>query len=290
MTTRDLSLDVARGIAIVLIVVGHIIRGLSAAGLVDPWAPWYEEADTAIYLVHLAVFFLISGLFVGRAVTRDGSAPYLRGRLVLLGWLFVVWTLLQGTVKVATGSLANTPVTLGSIATEFWHPNSQLWFLPSLATMTVIAVLLKPWGSRTRGLISVALTAVLSVAVWGISGRWSFTMGMGLLVFFVGGAALGAPRLGGWLRSAAALPLGLFAATVFATVVWTSDPTPPSTMFWPRTTTTIALGALAATAGTFALLALSRPLAQSPVARPVAYLGRRSLEIFLVTALAELPQ
>lgn len=243
--------------------------------------PWYEEVDTAIYLVHLAAFFLISGLFLGRSVDRDGARHYLRTRLTLLAWLYLLWTVIQGGVKVATGSLANTPVSAESLLAELWLPQSQLWFLPSLAAMTVVTVLIAPWRSTLRANIGLALAILVSLAAWGHSGRWALTMGMGLLVFFVAGSVVGDPRLIAWLRRPCAIAIGAVSAVVFLGTVWAVDPTPPSTHFWPVTASSVAAGVVASVAGTCALLVLSRLLSATAVYRALSLLGRRSLEIFL---------
>ena len=63
---RDRSVDAARGIAIVAIVLGHVERGLASAGVLA----LHQAAtlDRLLYLFHLSTFAYLSGLFVRRAV------------------------------------------------------------------------------------------------------------------------------------------------------------------------------------------------------------------------------
>ena len=74
-TERDRAIDVAKGIAIVAIVVGHANRGLSSAGMAIPHV---ETLDRVLYLCHLTVFAFLSGLFIRRSVEGidpdDGAA------------------------------------------------------------------------------------------------------------------------------------------------------------------------------------------------------------------------
>ena len=107
---RNQSIDIAKALAICGIVLGHVMRGLSAAAIADPLQGWYEEVDTGLYLVHLSVFFFVSALFLRRGVDREGSSTYLKRRIALLAWLFLAWTLIQGTIQLLSARLVNTPI------------------------------------------------------------------------------------------------------------------------------------------------------------------------------------
>lgn len=142
--TRDRSLDVARGLAIIGVVVGHALRGLFAAGLADPSQPVWAFMDRTLYLFHLPVFAFATGLLMPRSVERDGRAGYLRARLSLLLYLFLLWTLIEGTAEVLTSSVKNVPVTWVEVL-SIWIPLGPLWFLPLLMLATVVVVVLAPW-------------------------------------------------------------------------------------------------------------------------------------------------
>ena len=102
---RDRSLDVARGLAIIGVVLGHVVRGLFAAGLVDPSLARWAFIDRALYLFHLPVFAIATGLLMSRPVERDGQTRYLRGRLGMLSYVFLLWTLIEGTAEVLASSV-----------------------------------------------------------------------------------------------------------------------------------------------------------------------------------------
>lgn len=116
---RDPVIDVARGIAIVLVVIGHN-HALSSS------AP---AAIDALFLFHVPLFFLLSGL-VQRPQTLPASARHLARRLLLP---FLAAGLLVGTVKCVTrdGSFADLLVGM-AWATGQTLPWSHLWFLPAL--------------------------------------------------------------------------------------------------------------------------------------------------------------
>lgn len=277
--TRDQSIDVARGIAIVAIVMGHAERGLASASIMP--LDTALTLDRIVYLCHLTTFAYLSGLFIAASVERSGGVPFVRRRLLLFGWLYLLWTLIQGSVRVAASSVANTPVTFADIA-RIWIPEGQLWFLPWLAAVTVVAAALRPWRSRVRGAALVALAAVLALAVWGYDPIYAFSRGWSLLLPFLLGCVVTHARhavLAG--RVVLMVAVATVAGGVWMWVGLTTDAVPPTTGGDLRTPATVALGVLGCTAGTLAILAISACVAKSLIAGVFSLVGRRSLEIFL---------
>lgn len=276
---RDRSIDVAKGIAIIAIVLGHVLRGNAGADIVDGRGPLFDELDTALYAVHLPVFAFLSGLFVRRAVERDGRQTYLRSRLTLFAYLYVLWTVLQGAVKLVTGSLANSPLTARGLAESLWLPDTQMWFLPFLALVTCASVVVPPWGDRTRLALGTLVALVVSGVAWGLNGAVAGSQGLGLAVFFWVGVVVG-PEGVSRLRCR---PKVLLAAggAVFVGVLALSDPVVATSSHEPRSLATSGLGVIASVAGVVAVLCLGQVLDRGPVAGWLVFLGQCSLEIFL---------
>ena len=276
---RDRSVDAARGIAIVAIVLGHVERGLASASLLP-----HDTAltlDRVLYLFHLATFAYLSGLFVRRAVERDGARRLVVRRVLLFGWLYLLWTLIQGTVRIAASSVANTQVTVGDLA-RIWVPEGQLWFLPWLVAVTVVAVVAQPWRGRARGAAVLLLAALLALAVWGYDPLYAFTRGWALLLPFLLGCVVTHARHAALARRSGPV----LAGALVGTVVWlwvgrATDAATPTTGGDGRTMATVALGVLGCLAGTLAALAVAALVARSALGGVAALVGRRSLEIFL---------
>jgi fucose 4-O-acetylase-like acetyltransferase len=279
VTVRDKSVDVARGIAIVAIVLGHVERGLVAA-LVLP----YDTAltlDRLLYLFHLATFAYLSGLFMRSAVERDGARRMVGRRVLLFAWLYLLWTVIQGTVRVAASSVVNTPISLSDVL-RIWVPEGQLWFLPWLAAVTVVAAAAKPWLSLTRGSAVLLLSAVLALAVWGYDPLYAFTRGWALLFPFLLGCVVTQAR-----HAALARRLGWMAmAAVVGTAAWLwvglqTTAASPTVGGEGRTAQAVAFGVLGCAGGVIAMLALAALIARTRAAVLGSLVGRRSLEIFL---------
>ncbi|BBZ48198.1 acyltransferase family protein [Mycobacterium parmense] len=275
---RDASIDVARGIAIIAIVLGHVLRGLDAAHLMDHvgWAP---AADRILYLWHLSIFAFVGGVFVAKSVSKRPLRSYVGERTFKFLTVYLLWTVLQGAVLLGAARVVNNPRPLSSLL-RVWAPSGQLWYLPFLAVLTLLVVPLKPWR-RERAPWLLGLAAVLSVAMWGFDGGIVGTQGLGLVVFFVGGAIIGVDRLRPALRSiptvvAAAGGIGLFALGMVAAIC--ADPTPPTTGWEGRTASSVALGVALSILMSAAVLLVARAARSWNF---LAFCGRRSLDIYL---------
>ncbi|MEI2820692.1 MAG: acyltransferase [Marmoricola sp.] len=281
---RNQSIDIAKALAICGIVLGHVMRGLSAAAIADPLQGWYEEVDTGLYLVHLSVFFFVSALFLRRGVDREGSSTYLKRRIALLAWLFLAWTLIQGTIQLLSARLVNTPIEPISLVVGLVKPLGQLWFLPTLAIFTLIVVGIAPWKSRGRYLALLVAACAISLARWGVGGEWFFARDLAMFAFFGAGAIVRADRFGRWIASRVSTVIGFLGLLVYTIICWTSDPTPPPEHFaFSRVdATSVTLGVFAATGGLLGVLMISKSLTYVPVVREaLAFVGKRSLHIFL---------
>lgn len=286
---RDTTIDIARALAIVAIVAGHVLRGLAAGDLIDSSTQLYQSADLFIYTFHLAVFAFLAGLFVRRGVEKQGAWRYLWSRDATFLYLYVLWSLIQGGVKLLTSSLVNTPVTLIDVL-DLAHPEGHLWFLPWLILITTITVAVRPWTRRSRATLSLAVALVASLAAWGYAGTVIGPEGISLWVFFVAGAVLGDGRF-----SAASLRMGpisaafvgVLAAAAYVAGTLFAEVTAPTVGFETRTPLTVAVGLLLSGVGVLAVLAFARLIALlGGMSVALAWVGQRSLEIYLAHGVA----
>jgi fucose 4-O-acetylase-like acetyltransferase len=286
---RDTTIDIAKGLAIVAIVLGHVLRGLEASGVLDGSAPGFALADRTLYMGHLTVFAFLSGLFISRGVERRGPREYLTARLALFLYLYLLWQTLQVVVKLVTASQVNHHLGLSRLW-EVWRPEGQMWFLPWLVVATLLVVLTRVWEDRPLAYAGVGLGVVVSCATWAYNGPVAGTQGLGIIVFFVCGAHLGYAGLQRGMRrltAPAALVLLVVGGAGFTLLVLYTPALPP-TVSAPRGLDGILLGFLATCLALVAVVALSALLARGRAFGWLAFLGQRSLEIFLahITATA----
>lgn len=194
---RDPRLDAVRGVAIVGVVLGHVIRGLMEPGLASAHAGIGLWNERVLYLIRLPLFVIISGLLMPSSVDRRGPKHYLWARTVDLMWVYLLWTLLQGAVEVLASSVKNVPTSWAEVAT-IWVPRAQLWYLPFLAIVSVLVALVRPWRGGWRLALGIIVGLVISILGWGHDGTTVATRGMSLTIFVMLGAAITRPRLFCW--------------------------------------------------------------------------------------------
>src|SRR5689334_5733384 len=62
-------IDFVKGIAIILVVYGHVIQGAAYGGLVDGWK-FFPLSEAFIYSFHMPAFFFVSGMLSGRSLEK----------------------------------------------------------------------------------------------------------------------------------------------------------------------------------------------------------------------------
>lgn len=278
---RSAALDIAKGIAILAIVLGHVDRGLAIADVVDKGQVPFQFSDRLLYLFHLPVFALTAGLFVAPGAKRLGSRSYLRRRVGQFLYLYLVWSCLQGGLTLAAGGLTNSRPDLTEVV-SIWAPQAQFWFFGWITTATLLTVAIAPWRSYRRA-AALAVVALTSLIMWGHFGRYFGWQSLGLLPIFFLGAILGRQ---GWDRFAKLRPAlhGAFVVGgITCLVVATSlHATPASSTDFPITGATFGAGIAGTIGGTTAVLSLSVLLERWPTKlwSWLARLGRESLAIY----------
>jgi polysaccharide biosynthesis protein PslL len=275
--SRDVTIDVARGIAIVLVVLGHnpALAG-AAPGFVD-----------SLFLFHVPLFFLLSGL-VQPSLSMNVALTKLARRLLLP---FLIAALSVGALKLVTrgGSVEHllTGIAWGTGQTLPW---SHLWFLPALflAQLTTQALRKLPGGTARWAFASAAaLLVVLSVpmamgpdlSALGFAAPvglpWSVDLLPVCLLFVCVGALLQDTAT---LRARVEQPLVGAAAVLLFAFSLSARVDLNLRVFTPP-----ALAMLAAASGCLMALALARALtALRPVAAMFITIGRHTLTIFLL--------
>jgi len=143
---RRLDLDRAKGVAILLVVIGHIVAAAPPAG-----AEWYDTLRYAIYRFHMPFFLYLSGYVAwlsGALRTSDAELPFYairRARRLLLPFILVGVLVLLG--KLAAEQVVhvdNQPVSLlgglrDMVFTTENSPATFIWFLWVLFLCCVVA-------------------------------------------------------------------------------------------------------------------------------------------------------
>ncbi|NJI58145.1 acyltransferase family protein [Microbacterium oxydans] len=265
--------DVAKGICILLVVLWHVVTkvavGIPGAGPVtDAWV----MLNAQLLPLRIPLFFLVSGMFAARAVFAASGGSWRRraGRLALL---YLVWVLIQTVVLALTPEFDTARATSGwELLAQLTISPTNLWYLLALAVYLTV-------GRLTRGLPTVAVLSVAFViaAVAGagllpdLGNLWQLVQN---LFFFLVGLRLRAiverfARLSG-VGVAVALAAGYAGALAVVSVLGIR--LVPGT--WPL------LCLVAVAFGVSLSVLLDRHV--EVVARPLRWIGRRTLPIYVL--------
>ncbi|RKU04546.1 acyltransferase [Burkholderia sp. Nafp2/4-1b] len=281
MTARKISLDVARGAGIILVVYGHVLRGVVSADLVPAGAADAVLAwnDYVIYTFHMPLFFFLSGLHVCSSLRRAPQG-FLWSKLRTIAYPYLVWSIAQGAMQIAMASHGtNHPFTLNDLLAIGWRPFAQFWFLYALmlcmigirAFATAMPGLTRaPMPARAAGWLAgcAALGLLLGAATrWGI-----LSITLMNAPFFVAGV-LAAHALPGWLERHCGPTACAATATAFVAAVVVAHDHGSATSIW-------------ALPAAFAGIALALQLAHRYASQParagwLAAIGCASMPIYL---------
>lgn len=198
-TVRHHWMDLLRGVAVLLVALWHVLTVPELFGAQAP--AWLRSALTGLGPYRIPLLLFLSGLLLPSSL-RKGWVRYASGKLRLLVWPFVVWTLIMAVIWPDLPRLL-TPET-------WWRGSYHLWFLSVLAWCYLAAPLTKVVPAWIWPVPLVLLSAVAP------------NMGLVRLcwfgAFFFAGAAV-VRVLPGWQRQGGALPsvLGL---TAVGYAVW----------------------------------------------------------------------
>jgi fucose 4-O-acetylase-like acetyltransferase len=288
---RDATWDIARGIGMVLVIYGHLLEPIYQN--LD-WKVRFESAAVqwqVIYSFHMMLFFLISGA-VNRNLPKKAWPEVLRGSLRLLALAWVVHIL--GTFVV----LAEDPEIRSSVwnvVYAFVDPIVEgykwsvgvLWFLTSLCFVQILAYFtLRRFPALAVALVAMAATAV-TVYLPNFPEQYLLKTWMPGLAFFALGYLFSQWqfRWPFW----AALPL--LAATIvlarsnhgcsfsFTEVCGT---VPFSVRMFAGSYGFLPVFFLSSLAGSLTVVSLSAGLARFSASSLLAYMGRKSLELFII--------
>ncbi|MEB8387412.1 acyltransferase [Rhodobacteraceae bacterium KMM 6894] len=275
-------LDALRGLTIVLVVAGHVGRGMWASGRID--APEYLQWDVALYSFHGPLLFVLCGFTFHFSTSRARFLDTWPRRLRKVLQPYVVWTVIAASLTFAMAHLVNRPMGTGEyILTVFgmviW-PYSIFWFLYVLAMCQMAAALLmERFGLGDRGLMICALVglgfgAVLR-ALFGPIDAFQVSMFFLMFFFFCWGK---------WLSTRTdhlTMPV-LWLTGGLSVVCWWAI----IQLGWGIDNLFGAFTGLCATTFLLALFRLGENIAPRQALRGAVFLGLMSLEIYVMHHMA----
>lgn len=129
-------IDYAKGIGIFLVVVGHTIRGLVNSSILKS-STAVSAVDHWIYGFHMPLFFFLAGLFIERSISKSLKV-FLVDKLRVIAYPYVLWSLLQSILQIATSRYTNNALSFPDIWRIIYAPVMQFWFLYTLFVIMLV--------------------------------------------------------------------------------------------------------------------------------------------------------
>lgn len=134
MCKRERWIDVAKGIAILAVVVGHVIGGLQNSGIIQKEDLFANALIFVVYKFHMPVFLFFSGYCYkkGSICTLREYVAYFKKNVINLGIPYVVFSavyiLMNYAIATTIGGV-NTTFGVKHIIQIWYKPVAQYWFL-----------------------------------------------------------------------------------------------------------------------------------------------------------------
>lgn len=160
LDSRYSWVDTSKGIAIILVVIGHVIVGLRGAGIATGEA--WGIVHNAIYSFHMPLFFMMSGFFVVRSIKSRSEITFLAGKIDTIVYPYILWMIIQAASLAVVGKYTNGNVDASWLDVIKLYPaKDQFWFLYHLMLMMLVTLII---FSAFR--IPVLLATIMSLGMY----------------------------------------------------------------------------------------------------------------------------
>ncbi|PKQ09432.1 MAG: acyltransferase [Alphaproteobacteria bacterium HGW-Alphaproteobacteria-12] len=258
-------IDAVKGLTIILVVMEHTTFGVQNAigHLPLVFGTLAEFAKP----FRMPLFFLVAGLFARKALFGD-LRKFVDGKIVHFAYFYLLWSVLQIGIKIALPNEGAWTVTWTDLAMIPVQPFGVLWFIYSLAMFFVALRLLRGARAPFVFFFAIALYFTRTDTGWMLIDEFAWRF-----LWFVSGV-YGAKyifEIAEWARAwpVKATGLGMLFLASVATVVF-------SHLIDIR-----GFELLMGYAGALSAIMLVSVLASHGLAGIVAYLGQRSIYVFV---------
>lgn len=194
MRQRLVWIDIAKGVGIIFVVVGHAGRGILNAGVADEGG-LLPVIDSAIYAFHMPFFFLLTGITFGLSPPVNIQYDLLR-KLWRLFYTLVIWTYAFLAMRALAGSSANVDGSWFDLLVFPLPPFAHFWFLWALLINTAIWTALRlislPYMSEIHFWIAAVTISIIvkfavvlpdqMIPILGSAINYSFAFTIGALI------------------------------------------------------------------------------------------------------------
>ena len=138
-------IDYARGICIILVCYRHSFEGLINANFPVDDYPVLKLLNSSLVTFRMALFFLISGVFIAGTLYKKGYAVYVIDRFKVLIYPLLVWGCIQITLQLVFKHYTNAKRVPADYLNLILMPRKieQFWYLNTLFMVGIVYAFFK---------------------------------------------------------------------------------------------------------------------------------------------------
>lgn len=144
-------IDIAKGIGIILVVLGHVVASYREASLYTDNGLFIFSSQF-VYSFHMALFMLLSGHLCSMGRQNRDTGKRIRKLIINYGIPYVLFSALWGLMKIMFASHTNSAVSWKDLALIPVYPISFMWFIYALLIMQVLQVLVEYRSTKFKAI------------------------------------------------------------------------------------------------------------------------------------------
>lgn len=152
-------IDTAKGIAIILVVIGHVVSSYQSSGMYLT-STIFNFSHDFVYSFHMASFMILSGILFSCASENKRNNSII-SKIINYGIPYIAFSIVWWLFKVVLASHTNTPVSISDILLIPIFPISFMWYIYALLIMNIIQMKLPVGAKRKYRLIHMGIALIL---------------------------------------------------------------------------------------------------------------------------------
>ena len=220
--TREKWVDDVKGIACILVVLGHFFQSMTKANIL-PDNDLYEWFNTTIYYFHVPLFFICSVYLYQKYSKVNSVGSWCKNvvkKILALGVPYVTFSTATWVLKKVFSSSVNNQI--GGLGdTLFLHPTAPYWYLYALFFIFLVTPTFSSVKAAIVGLI-IALVAKILILTGGGYGVYAVSTILSNEIWFVLGMSICTFNVQLKSRKVQGMICGLFFA-ILSIVVYTAE-------------------------------------------------------------------
>lgn len=157
-TERIGWIDICKGIAIVLVVIGHVVASFHNSGIYLD-AVFFNNVGAIIYAFHMPLFFIISGYLA--SLRQKRGKENIKKKLISYGIPYLIFSLITVVAKIVFKDVSNSSLGVDDLLSIFFYPISSLWFLYALLIISILHDLIRKYLEKPIFKYSILIVALI---------------------------------------------------------------------------------------------------------------------------------